>query len=454
MKKLWEKNWQLNKLIETFETKDDLNVDQKLLKYDVLGSIAHAKMLNKIGIMSKSELSLITKGLLEIAELGNNGKFTLQAGDEDIHTKIENFLTKKYGMAGKKVHTGRSRNDQVLTAIRLYSKEKLLFIWKDLLALIGSFAAFAQKYEFVPMPGYTHMQKAMPSSVGMWAASFVEALLDDVVVLKASYSLINKSPLGSAAGYGVPLNIDRNYTADLLGFNTLQTNSLYAQNSRGKLEAGVIAVLNSVLLDINKFASDILLFTTSEFGFFKVSEKLSSGSSIMPQKKNVDIAELLRSKIHLALGYYTQLISISSNLPSGYNRDLQDTKKPFIEALEVTQNSLTVANILLNNLSPDKERLEVALTADIFATHIALELVTKGVPFREAYKKVGANISKIKLGNKKEYLEKSPHIGGTGNLCLDKYKDQLIMEEQNYKNEYKKFTQALQNLHSNGDKQT
>lgn len=446
MKKLWQKKWQLNKLIESFETKDDLVVDQKLLKFDILGSIAHAKMLNKIGVISKKELSLITKGLLEIAEFGNNGKFTLQAGDEDIHTKIENFLTEKYGDAGKKIHTGRSRNDQVLTALRLYTKEKLFFVWKDLLTLIESFLAFAKKYEFIPMPGYTHTQKAMPSSVGMWAGSFVEALLDDLVVLKSIYSLINKSPLGSAAGYGVPLKLDRNYSRDLLGFGALQTNSLYAQNSRGKLEAGVIAVLNSVLLDINKFASDILLFTTSEFGFFKLSEKLFSGSSIMPQKKNVDIAELLRSKIHLTLGYYAQLVSISSNLPSGYNRDLQDTKLPFINALEITQDSLKVANILVNNLSPNQEKLEAALTPDIFATHSALDLVAEGVPFREAYKEIGANISSIQIKNKKEYLAKSSHIGGTGNLRLDSYEHQLKIERQVYKLEFKKFTSALQNL--------
>ncbi len=446
MKKLWEKNWELNKLIENFETKEDLLVDQKLLKFDIYGSIAHVKMLNKIGTISNSELVLIKRGLLEILELGKMGKFTLQAGDEDIHTKIENYLTKKYGMAGKKIHTGRSRNDQVLTALRLYSKEKLLFLWNNLLTLTESFLNFSKKYEFTPMPGYTHMQKAMPSSIGLWAGSFVEAFLDDLTFLKSVYSLINKSPLGSAAGYGVPLNIDRNYTSNLLGFESLQTNSLYAQNSRGKLEAIVISVLNTILLDTNKFASDILLFTTSEFGFFKVSDNLSSGSSIMPQKKNVDIAELLRSKIHITLGHYTKLVSVSSNLPSGYNRDLQDSKKPFIEALEMTQDSLEVTDILINNLLPNQEKLEAALTADIFATHEALELVSKGAPFREAYQKVGSNIPNIKIKDKKEYLKKSAHIGGTGNLYLDKYKEQLIMEKQRYKNEYKKFTQALQKL--------
>lgn len=455
MKKLWQKNKEkLNPIIEAFETKDDLLVDQKLLKFDVYGSIAHAKMLNKIGIISKKELSLIKRGLLEILELGNNGKFILQAGDEDIHTKIENYLTKEYGDAGKKIHTGRSRNDQVLTALRLFTKEELLFIWEDLFILIESFLNFAKKYEFTPMPGYTHMQKAMPSSVGMWAGSFVEGLLDDLDILKSVYSLINKSPLGSAAGYGVPLNIDRNYTSDLLGFKGLQINSLYSQNSRGKLEAAVIALLNSILLDINKFSSDVLLFTTSEFGFFKVSDSLSSGSSIMPQKKNVDIAELLRSKIHLVLGYYTQVISIASNLPSGYNRDLQDTKKAFIEALETTQDSLKVANILVNNLLPNQEKLEEVLTPDIFAVHNALKLVSKGTPFREAYKSVGANISKIKLGselkfllrNKNKYLKKSTHIGGTGNLCLEKYKEQLNKEKHIYKNEYKKFTVNLEIL--------
>lgn len=449
MKKLWQKNKiKLDPVIESFETKDDLVVDEKLLKFDVYGSIAHAKMLNKIGIISNKELSLIIKGLLEILELSKNGEFTLQAGEEDIHTKIENFLTEKDGDAGKKIHTGRSRNDQVLTALRLYTKEKLFFVWMDLLVLIESFLSFAKKYEFISMPGYTHMQKAMPSSVGMWAGAFVEALLDDLTVLKSVCSLINKSPLGSAAGYGVPLNLDRNYTSDLLGFNAPQINSLYSQNSRGKIEATVIAALNSILLDLNKFASDLLLFTTSEFGFFKVSEKLCSGSSIMPQKKNVDIAELLRSKIHMTLGYYTQLVSVYSNLPSGYNRDLQDTKKPFMEALEITQDSLKVANILVNNLSPNQEKLEAALTPDIFATHSALDLVSKGVPFREAYQTVGSNISNIKVKNKKEYLGKSSHIGGTGKLGLEIYKDQLKVEKKVYKNEYEKFTSAIQDLQS------
>lgn len=445
MKKLWDKGngnlnrVKLNKVIEAFETKDDLLVDQKLLKFDVYASAAHAKMLNKIGIISKGELSLILKGLNEILDLAKKGKFSLQDGDEDIHTKIENFLTKKYGEAGQKIHTGRSRNDQVLTALRLYSKEKLLLIWEDLLTLLESFNTFAKKYEFILMPGYTHMQKAMPSSVGLWASSFSEALLDDLELLKAVYVLINKSPLGSAAGYGVPLNIDRKYTALLLGFDALQTNPLYAQNSRGKLEAAVIACLNLSLLDINKFASDVALFTTSEFGFFKVSDNLSSGSSIMPQKKNIDIAELLRSKIHITLGFYTQLVSLSSNLPSGYNRDLQDTKKPFIEALEIAEDCLKVTNILINNLEPDEKKLEEGLTPEIFATHKALELVSVGMPFRKAYKKVGSNISNIKFANKKDYLKKSTHLGGTGNLSLDKYNSQLGKEKLVFKKENSKF---------------
>lgn len=450
MKKLWDKgNGKLNSVIEAFETKDDLLVDQKLLKFDVYSSIAHAKMLNKIGIISKSELSSILKGLSEILDLGKKGKFNLQPGDEDIHTKIENFLTKKYGEAGQKIHTGRSRNDQVLTALRLYTKEEILLLWEDLLTLLESFNTFAKKYEFIPMPGYTHMQKAMPSSVGLWASSFSEALLDDLEILKAVYILINKSPLGSAAGYGVPLNIDRKYTAECLGFEGIQTNPLYAQNSRGKLEAAVIASLNTILLDINKFASDIALFTTSEFGFFKVSDNLSSGSSIMPQKKNIDIAELLRSKIHITLGFYTQLVSLSSNLPSGYNRDLQDTKKLFIESLEIAQDSIKVTNILINNLEPNEEKLEEGLTPEIFATHKALELVSKGMPFRKAYKKVGSNISNIKIQNKKEYLKKSTHLGSTGNLSLDEYNNQLRKEKQIFKKEHEKFMLALQNLNEN-----
>lgn len=402
MKKLWQKHkTKLNSLIEAFETKDDLILDQKLIRYDVLGSIAHAKMLFKIGILTSEELSKLEQGLNEILKLDKAGEFNLEYGDEDIHTKIENFLTEKYGEAGKKIHTARSRNDQVLTALRLYNKNELEEIQKHLLALIQSFHKFSKKYENIPMPGYTHMQKAMPSSVSLWSGSFKDSLLDDLSLVKAVYKVNNQSTLGSAAGYGVSIKLDKQYMAKLLGFEKVQENSLYCQNSRGKTEAAILASLISILSTVNKFATDLMLFTTSEFDFFKVSGELITGSSIMPQKKNLDIAELLRSKVHLVAGNYIQMVSISSNLMSGYNRDIQDSKKPLMESLEITLDSLKVTKILVEKLTPNKKKLEAAMTAELFATEKALKLVLEGESFRDAYQKVGKDYSKGDENNEK-----------------------------------------------------
>lgn len=392
MKKLWQKHWELDKEVEAFETGDDLLLDQKCVWADVAGSLAHAQQLCDLGILTKKEWKQAKQGLLEILSLYEAGKFTLIMGDEDVHTKIEQYLTAQYGDVGKKIHTGRSRNDQVATAFRLFMKHEVVEIWSQTLAVSDAFLSLAIQYESVSMPGYTHMQKAMPSSVGMWAMAFVASLLDDFVALKAAYALIDQSPLGSAAGYGVPIPLNRTLTADLLGFGSVQTPSLYCQNSRGKSEAVLAASLVSVLQTINKFATDVLLFTTSEFGLFTVDDALVSGSSIMPQKKNVDIAELLRSKVHVVAGNYQMLVGISSNLPSGYNRDLQDTKKPVMESLQVAKASLAMTRLLLGHLKPNKQKLENSMTPELFATHHAFALVSKGVPFRDAYRKVAMKL--------------------------------------------------------------
>jgi argininosuccinate lyase len=388
-KKLWEKeNTRLNEFIEAFETKGDLLLDQKLVKYDVEGSLAHAKMLFKIDILTEEELLKLEAGLKEILNLEKKGNFKLQFGDEDIHTKIENYLTEKYGGVGKKIHTGRSRNDQVLTAIRLFNKEKLSEIQKQILGLIQGFQLFSKKYGTIKVPGYTHMQKAMPSSLKLWSESFKDSLFDDLDLIKAVYKLNNQSPLGSAAGFGTTLDLDRDYTAKLMGFAKVQNNPLYCQNSRGKIEAAILASLISVLQTINKFSSDVLLFTTSEFNFFKVAENLTTGSSIMPQKKNIDLAELLRSKVHVVLGNYVQIVSLSSNLISGYNRDLQDSKKPLIESLETTLDAIKVTRILIENLTPNEEVLKDSMTEELYAAEKAYKLVKKGMSFRDAYQKI------------------------------------------------------------------
>lgn len=444
MQKLWQKNWNLNDVVEAFETEGDFLLDQKLVTFDVLGSLAHARGLQKIGLLSDKEIKPLHNGLERIYKLNQKGQFILKFGDEDVHTKIENYLTDSLGDVGKKIHTGRSRNDQVLTAIRLFTKENLLQVWAETLKLTEVFLHFAQKHSNVVIPGYTHMQKAMPSTIGMWAGAFVEGLMDDLILLKASYQLNNQSPLGSAAGYGVPLALDRQFVSDLLGFDNVQNNALYCQNSRGKIEGAVVASLIAILQELNKFATDVLLFTTSEFGFFEVAPEFCSGSSIMPQKKNIDVAELLRSKVHLALGNYIQLTSLSSNLISGYNRDLQDSKKPLFESLELTIQCLKITNMLVAAITINQDKIKAAITPELFAANHALSLAKQGIPFREAYKKAAAGYQTVDPADFS--VSESQHLGGTGNLGLEMLAKQLGEELEIYQKANNKHTSAVKNL--------
>lgn len=446
MKKLWQKDWQLDSAVEAFETGDDLLLDQKLVWADVAGSLAHAHQLCDMGILTKKEWKHLKQGLHEILSLWEKGEFILTMGDEDVHTKIEQYLTVHCGDVGKKIHTGRSRNDQVATALRLYMKWELGEVWSHTLALTDAFLSYAIQFESLAMSGYTHMQKAMPSSVGMWAVSCVASLCDDLTTIKAAYALIDQSPLGSAAGYGVPLALNREQTAMLLGFDRVQTPSLYCQNSRGKTEAAVVAALVSVLQTINKFTTDALLFTTSEFGFFTVDDTLVSGSSIMPQKKNIDIAELLRSKVHVVAGRYHMLVGISSNLPSGYNRDLQDTKKPVMESLQVTKSSLVMSAMLLAHLKPNKQKLQAAMTPELYAAHRALALVAKGVSFRDAYQSIDATLQGQALQAQKTMssLQGVPlQTVALENLGFSLWKKRLQKERTICHNAHSQFTTAV-----------
>ncbi len=446
MAKLWEKDWKLNEEVESFETKDDLEMDQKLAKFDIYGSIAQTKMLNKIGLLTKDETDKAIKGFSEILLLIEKDKFKLSSGDEDVHTKIENFITEKYGEVGKKIHTGRSRSDQVLTDIRLYTKSRIIDIWKELLKLSRSFYIFSEKYEFVPMPGYTHMQKAMLSSVGMWSSAFLEAFLEDVYSIKVAFEINDKSPLGSAASYGVPLYLDREYMAGILGFARIQKNSLNTHNSRIKIESGVISGLIPILMDINRFASDIMLFTTSEYGYFNIDKSLCSGSSIMPQKKNVDAAELLRSKIHLLIGYYIQSVSIPNNLSSGYSRDFQDGKKPLFMSLDLTLECIRITNIIINGIEPNIHNLNKAITPELFATYNAIKMTSKGESFRDAYRIIGNSKKYNKPQNIKSVLNASTHLGGTGNLDIKSYFKNIVNEEKLLKIKSQKFEDAIEKL--------
>ena len=384
--KLWEKGYKLNKLIEDFTVGEDYILDQKLVEFDCVVSVAHAKMLGKIGVLKKEEVKRLIKELNSIIKLNEKGRFKISKEQEDCHTAIENYLTKKLGDLGKKIHAGRSRNDQVLTALRLYYKKELTDYRNSVNELIKTIIRFLKQYGEVKLPGYTHTRKAMPSSIRMWGSSFIDSMKDNLELIDLSLQLIDQSPLGTGAGYGVPLKIDREYTARLLKFKKIQKNAIYTQNSRGKFESTILHALGQIMLDLNKIATDLIIFTIPELGYFELPKEFCTGSSIMPHKKNPDVLELLRAKYHVLLSYEFQVKNIIGNLPSGYNRDLQLTKEPTIKGLEVAQESVSITNLIFRNLKVNKVNCDKALTKDVYTTEKAYELVKKGIPFREAYR--------------------------------------------------------------------
>lgn len=441
--KLWEKGYKINKAIEEFTVGEDYKLDAELIKSDALGSIAHAKMLAKIGILKNSEFSKIKK---ELVDIYNSKNFTIKKEDEDVHTAIENYLVSKLGNIGKKIHTARSRNDQVLVDIRLYTKENLLKIFSALLELAETIYEFAKKNEFIPIPGYTHTRKAMPSSVGLWASAFLESLLDDIKLLKTAYQLNNQCPLGSAAGYGVNLNIDRKFTSDMLGFEKVQNNVLYAQNSRGKIEAIVIFSLYQIINDIGKIANELIYFSSEEFGFFELPDEICTGSSIMPQKKNPDALELIRGYVSVIEGNLLQVLGITKNLFPGYNRDLQLTKGAIINSLKQSIAIIYIVEIIFKKLKANKEKCIQACTKEIYATDYTLEFVKSGKPFREAYKDVAKNIDKIKIPEPIKNIKAKAHIGATGNLGLEDIKKQIESDKKMINAESKKFESKIKRL--------
>ncbi len=444
--KLWKKDYHLNKEIEKFTVGNDYLLDQKLIKYDVIGSIAHTLMLKKIKILNDNEFKKIKKLLIEILKINKKNKFKINMEDEDVHTAVENYLTKKLGSIGKKIHTARSRNDQVLVDTRLYTKEKLLEIKESIIQLIQVLLKIAEENKDLVFPGYTHTQKAMPSSIGLWLGAFAESLLDDTNQLNAVYQLNDQCPLGSVAGYGISLPIDRQYVAELLGFKKVQNNVLYVQNSRGKIELAVLSALNQIQLTLNKLATDLIWFSTTQFGYFELPKEFCTGSSIMPQKKNPDVLELVRAKSALMDGYVIQLNNIIKNLISGYHRDFQLTKEPLLKGLELTKSTLSIMVLVLEKLKINKQKCLDACTPEIFATDKALELVKKGTPFRDAYKEISLNLDKLeKIDPVKDIMEKK-HIGATGNLGLNELKKKLLSEKTTSYKEKMNFESKIKNL--------
>ncbi|MCC6630310.1 MAG: argininosuccinate lyase [Chloroflexi bacterium] len=399
-------------------TAGDIALDQRLVTADVLGSIAHARMLQAIGILTAAEFAALRAELVAILQLDAAGQFVLTVQDEDIHTRVENHLVAALGDTGKKIHTARSRNDQIALDMRLYLKEALLSIEAGLLDTAGAFLDLAVRDEWTPMPGYTHMQRAMLSSVGLWAGSFVEALLDDLALLRAVGGIIDQSPLGSAASYGVPLPIDRDLTARLLGFDRVHVNVLAAQHGRGKYEGMVAQALAQIMLDLSRFAQDTVLFTTSEFSFFRLDEALCTGSSIMPQKRNADILELARGQAQVVLGLAQQIMATVTGLPSGYNADVSLTKGPVMSALDITTATLAICALAARGLAPNEPALRAALSPEVYATDAAYALVEQGVPFRDAYRQVATTLAALTAVDPGPALAARTHAGASGNLGL------------------------------------
>lgn len=386
--KLWEKKDQLNKQIESFTVGNDHIIDQKLVKYDCLGSIAHAEMLKKIGFLTDDECDKIVMTLHEIIKLDGNSSFIIEQQDEDCHTAIENYLVRKIGNIGKKLHTARSRNDQVLTALRLYYKNEIEIIIQLIDSFVESLELFKVKNENIQIPGYTHMKKAMPSSFGMWSECFIESMKENKELLLFVSKIVDKSPLGTGSGYGLPIEVDRNFTAKLLGFKEVQNNPIYVQNSRGKFESSILHSMNQIMFDLNKISSDLLLFNMDEFGFIKIPDDLCTGSSIMPHKKNPDALEIVRGNYHKILSYEFQIKTTIANLISGYNRDLQLTKKPMMDGFEVVKNSLNIMKLIIDEITINKKNCKKTSTEELYATEEVYNLVKKGMFFRDAYFKI------------------------------------------------------------------
>ncbi len=394
MKKLWSKNSKtvLNKAVEAYTIGNDYILDQELIPFDIQGSMAHAKMLKSIGILSEPELKKLLTGLTQLLKEWKKGEFKIDPELEDGHSAIEFYLTEKYGKVGKKIHTGRSRNDQILVTLRLYARHSLGELVKSVEKILQTFKKKVRQFGAITMPGYTHMQRAMPSSVGMWLGSYAESLEDDLELIGAVQKIIDQNPLGSAAGFGeTVLGIDREFTTREMGFAKVQKNPMYCALSRGKFENMILQALSHVVFDLAKMANDLLLFTTKEFGFFDLPEEFKTGSSIMPQKKNFDVLELIRGNISVFYAQQFQIQEVIKNLPSGYNRDFQLTKEPFMKGLKVAQNMFEIFDLVVHHLIVNKGQLSAACSKELYATEAVYKRVKKGEAFRDAYRKISIN---------------------------------------------------------------
>lgn len=415
--KLWEKNYEINHEIERFTVGRDREMDLYLAKYDVLGSMAHITMLESIGLLEKEELKPLLDELKNIYELCEKGEFVIEDGIEDVHSQVELMLTRKLGDMGKKIHSGRSRNDQVLVDLKLFTRHQLKEIADAVKVLFDELLQKSNQYKEVLMPGYTHLQIAMPSSFGLWFGAYAESLADDMLFLQAAYKMTNRNPLGSAAGYGSSFPLNRTMTTQLLGFDSMDYNVVYAQMGRGKMERNVAFALASVAGTLAKMAFDACMFNSQNFSFVKLPKECTTGSSIMPHKKNPDVFELIRAKCNKIQALPQQVMMIMNNLPVGYFRDLQIIKEVFLPAFDELADCLQMAAYIINKIEVDEHILDNPMYDPIFSVEEVNRLAAAGMPFRDAYKKVGLEIEAGTFHA--DHNIHHTHEGSIGNLCND-----------------------------------
>ncbi len=413
--KLWEKSVHVNKEIERFTVGRDREMDLYLAKYDILGSMAHITMLESIGLLTADELSCLMEALRQIYATAERGGFVIEEGVEDVHSQVELMLTRRLGDVGKKIHSGRSRNDQVLVDLKLFTRAQIKEIADDTEQLFHILMRQSERYRNVLMPGYTHLQVAMPSSFGLWFGAYAESLVDDMLMLQAAYKMCNRNPLGSAAGYGSSFPLDRTMTTELLGFDSMDYNVVYAQMGRGKMERNVAFALAGIAATLSKMAYDACMFNSQNFGFVKLPDECTTGSSIMPHKKNPDVFELTRAKCNKLQSLPQQIILITNNLPSGYFRDYQIIKEVFLPAFQELKDCLFMASYIVDKMQVNEHILEDSRYDLMFSVEEVNRLVLEGIPFRDAYKKVGLDIEAGRFVPVKEV--RHTHEGSIGNLC-------------------------------------
>lgn len=440
--KLWQKNYQVDKSIDTFTVGDDRDLDLYMAKFDVLGSLAHTRMLEKVGLLTTDDLEQVQQGLKDIYYEIEAGKFAIEDGVEDVHSQVEMLLTRRLGEVGKKIHSGRSRNDQVLVDIKMFMRHELMRIVSSYQQLFDVLQGLSNEHKDKLLPGYTHLQLAMPSSFGMWFGAYAEAITDDMEVLLAAYNSTNKNPLGSAAGYGSTFPLDRQLTTDLLGFETLNYNAVFAQMSRGKAERNVAFAIASVASTLSKLAYDVVLYMNQNFGFLSFPDELTTGSSIMPHKKNPDVFELIRGKCNVLQSLPNEIMLLTSNLPSGYHRDLQLTKDVIFPAFAKIISCIDMTTYMLSQVKVKDGLLDDEKYDVLFSVDAVNNLVVEGKPFRDAYKIVGGEIAEGRF--KRPAQLNYQHLGSIGNLANEKIAE--LMEQKMASFNFEKVSTALELL--------